>query len=359
MTVISRYILRTYLRMILLCGGAFAAIYLTIDLLEKIGKFTRSGGTPMQIVLFFACKLPEIATQIIPLAVLMATLLTLGSFSRNSELIAMRSAGAGLVRISMPLLSAALLLSLTNLILAELVVPRSYERMRYVEEVLIGKKSPTTFFRKGTIWFREGDAILKAMLFDAETTTLKGVTLWRLGAGMQPEERLDSPRGGLSEGKWVLYDLVQRTYSSGALVKSSRLRELPIPLKLSLADLKVVGKWAENMGFVDLRRYCKTLSDGGYDPSRYLTLLHAKLAAPFSPLVMAFIGIPFALKSGRSKGPAIGIGLSLVIGLCYFISNAFLISFGKAGALPPMVASWAANLLFIAAGIWLGLTLDQ
>jgi lipopolysaccharide export system permease protein len=74
---------------------------------------------------------------------------------------------------------------------------------------------------------------------------------------------------------------------------------------------------------------------------------------------MGFLGIPFALKGGRSRGPAIGFGLSLVIGLSYFIINAFLISFGQAGALPPIVAAWAANLLFVAVGIWLALTLDH
>lgn len=359
MTIFSRYIARTYFRMFSLCCSSFAAIYLVIDIVEKVGRFTRSGGRPIHIILFFLWKMPEIISQIIPLAVLMATLLTIGSLARTSELTAMRSAGVGLARISAPVLGIALLTSLANLALTELVVPNSFERMRYIEEVLISKKSPTTFFRQGTIWYRDGNAIVQARLFDPKTVALQGITYWQIDPAMRPIVRLDAAQAIRKSNGWLLEQVVQRRYSSGNLLTTSKLSDKPISLQLSVADLKVVGKQAENMGFFELRKYCRKLSRAGYDATRYLTLLHAKLAAPFSPLVMAFLGIPFALRGGRSSGIAVGIGISLAIGLCYFIINAFLISFGQAGALPPPVAAWAANILFSALGIWLALTLDR
>jgi len=359
MTIFSRYISIIYLRLFGLCCGAFSSIYLVIDILEKVGKFTRAGGRPDHIALFFLWKLPEIASQIIPMAVLMATLLTLGSLSRTSELTAMRCSGAGLLRITSPLLGISILLSLLNLALAELVVPKSFEKMRYIQEVLISKKSPTAFFRQGAIWYRDRDDILQARLFDPETSTLKGVTLWQLNTSLQPLARLDATQGVRRADGWLLKEVVQHRYSSGNLTTSKMVSSQQVPLQLSLADLRVVGKMAENMGATELRRYCSKLTQGGYDATRYLTLLHTKLAVPFSPLVMAFLGIPFALRSDRSSGPAIGIGISLIIGLAYFIINAFLVSFGQAGALPPLVAAWAANILFSASGVWLALTLDR
>ncbi|GAM11390.1 putative permease YjgP/YjgQ family protein [Geobacter sp. OR-1] len=139
MTLFTRYIALIQIRLLLLCYGAFASIYLVIDILERVGKLTRAGGSPDQIVQFFLWKLPEISIQVIPLAVLMATLLTLGTLSRSSELTAMRCSGAGLLRITSPLLGIALTVSLLNLALAEIVVPRSFDKMRYIEEVRIKK----------------------------------------------------------------------------------------------------------------------------------------------------------------------------------------------------------------------------
>jgi lipopolysaccharide export system permease protein len=132
-----------------------------------------------------------------------------------------------------------------------------------------------------------------------------------------------------------------------------------IKLNLVAADLKVVAKSAEDMGFRALWRYCTTIRDSGYDATRYLTLLHAKLSLPFAALIMAFLGIPFSLKDNRSGGLGIGIGISVVIGFSYFVINALLLSLGQAGALPPPVAAWAANLLFAAAGLWFTLTVDS
>ena len=113
------------------------------------------------------------------------------------------------------------------------------------------------------------------------------------------------------------------------------------------------------MGFIALWRYCESLSNGGYDTTRYRTQLHAKISLPFSALVMTFIGIPFSLKSSRSSGPGVGIVISIGIGLSYFITNAFLLSVGQAGAIPPMAAAWAANLMFAATGLWFTLNIDS
>ena len=107
MSIISRYIVSSYLAIIALCAGAFTSIYLVIDFLEKIGRFTRAQGKLQHILLFFLYKAPEIVNQVTPLAVLMATLLTLGMLSLNSELTAMRGCGLSLARITAPIFAIA------------------------------------------------------------------------------------------------------------------------------------------------------------------------------------------------------------------------------------------------------------
>jgi lipopolysaccharide export system permease protein len=74
---------------------------------------------------------------------------------------------------------------------------------------------------------------------------------------------------------------------------------------------------------------------------------------------MAFLGIPFSLRDGRSGGLGVGVGFSIVIGFSYFIINSLLLSLGQAGAIPPLLAAWTANILFAAAGLWFTLTVDS
>jgi len=86
-------------------------------------------------------------------------------------------------------------------------------------------------------------------------------------------------------------------------------------------------------------------------------MMHTKLSAPFAAFVMVILGIPFALRSSRSGGMALGIGTSIGIGFAYFVVNAVLLSYGRSNVLPPFVAAWGANFLFALSGIWLGMTI--
>ncbi|KAF0217470.1 MAG: YjgP/YjgQ family [Geobacteraceae bacterium] len=359
MKIVSRYITAAYLRMLSLCIGSFIAIYLVIDFLEKIGKFSRAGGEPQVMALFFLYKIPEILNQITPLAVLMATMLTLGVLSRNSEIVAMRGCGISLVRITAPILIAAFFISLFTLFSAELIVPKSFERMKYIEDVLIAKKSPNTFFRQQNIWYREENSTLQARLFDPATRTLKGVTLWRFGAEMSPTTRIEASQGILSSDHWLLKDVAVREFAGGNVVRSATVREMPVYLHLKIDDLRVLGKYTDNMGFLELRRYCEKLEKGGYDATRYRAQMHSKISLPFASLVMAFLGIPFALRGGRTSGIALGIGVSLGIGFGYFMINAVVLSFGQGGVLSPLISAWAANFLFAAVGVWLAMTVNR
>ena len=359
MRILTRYVARAYLRMLLTCMGAIIAIYLVVDFMEKIARFTRSGAQWYHIALFFVAKTPEIVSQAAPLAVLMATLLTLGMLSMNSELTAMRSCGVGLARITAPILAIALLVAVSSLLIGELVLPKSYAQRTYIQEVLIEKKSPSMYFRQHNIWHREEGAILRASLFDPGNGTLRGITLWELKDGTEPVRRTDAASGVLDAQGWVFKSAVVRDFQAGEVSSTKKFPTLRVPLKLQPADLKVLGKYSDSMTIAELSRYCEKLKSGGYDPTRYLAQMHSRFSLPFGCAIMAFIGIPFALRSGRSSGIAFGIGLSLGIGFLYVIVNSVLISFGQIGLLPPIVAAWATNFIFLLVGVWLSLTLDS
>jgi lipopolysaccharide export system permease protein len=358
--ILSRYVAGLYIKMLSLCIGAFLAIYQVVDFMEKIARFTRSGGRWQDIALFFIAKTPEIITQAAPLAVLMATLLTLGTLSMNSELTAMRSCGVSLARISAPILWISLLISLLCLFIGEVVVPRSYAQRTYIQEVLIEKKSPNTYFRQHNIWHRDQGAILRASLFDPEKKELKGITLWELSPGTtEPERRTDAASGVLEGRGWVLKDAVVREFNGGEVSSTRNFSDLLVKLKLKPDDLKVLGKYSDSMTIRELSRYCDKLKSGGYDPTRYVAQMHSRFSLPFGCAVMAFLGIPFALRGGRSSGIAFGIGLSLAIGFLYVIVNSVIISFGQVGLLPAVAAAWATNFIFLLVGTWLALTLEN
>jgi lipopolysaccharide export system permease protein len=359
MKILNRYIAATYSRMMVLCLSSFITIYLVIDFLEKINRFTRAHGSPYYIALFFLYKIPEIISQVMPLGVLMATLLSLGALSRNSEIVAMRGCGISLRKITSPILIIAFLLSLITFFSDEIVVANTSREMKYIQDVLIEGKSPNAFFRQDNIWYKERNLVMQAKLFNPSTQTLEGVTLWQITGGMHPSKRIEAEKCVWNGKSWMLKDAVTRYIVEGNIVRTARDANTPVDLGLRLSDLRILDKHADTIGFFKLKRYCKNLRKSGYDPTRYEALMHSKISLAFASFIMAFLGIPFVMKGGRSSGIAFGIGLSIIIGFAYYVTNSILLSFGQTGVLPPVIAAWAANFIFGASAIWLTMTLNN
>lgn len=86
--------------------------------------------------------------------------------------------------------------------------------------------------------------------------------------------------------------------------------------------------------------------------ARYMVEVHKKYALPVACIVFVLVGAPLGIQA-HSGGLGVGIGLSIVFFVIYYL---FLIGGEKLadrGFLPPSVAMWAANVLLGAIGIWL------
>jgi lipopolysaccharide export system permease protein len=359
MKILNRYIASTYFRILGLCISSFVTIYLVIDFLDKINRFTRAHGKLQYIFLFFLYEIPGIITKVMPLGVLMATLLSLGALARNSEIIAMRGCGISLRKITAPILFIAFLLSLFTFFSDEVIVANTAREMKYIENVLIEGKNPNAFFRQNNIWYRQKNLVMQAKLFTPSTKTLEGVTIWQTDEGMQPTERTEAEKCVWNGRSWILENVVSRFITEKNMTATTRNKVVPVSLELRLDDLKVLDKHADTIGFFALGRYCENLKRSGYDATRYLAQMHSKLSLPFASFIMAFLGIPFAVKSSRSSGNAFGIGLSIIIGFAYYVTNAVLLSFGQTGVLPPLVSAWAANFIFALSAVWLTMTVND
>lgn len=359
MSILNRYIASSWIKSFFLCLCSFVSIYLVLDMMEKIPRFLRAGAATGDIAAFFFYKLPEMIGQTGAFATLMATLLTLGLLSRNSEITAMRSCGISLVSISFPMLMLGLGVSFILLVNAELLVPKSYERMEYIQRVNIRKKGLNAVFKLNNIWFRNDRMIMQALVFDPQKVMLRGVTVWTLDETMSPVSRIDAESAEFNGSRWTMKRVRLKDFSAGRGYQGADVPSMDIALSLKVDDLKILDNSADNLSYRKLRDYADSLQRGGYKAYRYLTMMHSKISAPFAAFVMVILGIPFAMRNSRSGGIALGIGASIAIGFGYFVADAVFLSYGRSGVLPAFLAAWGANVIFCLAGVWLSLTVKR
>lgn len=90
----------------------------------------------------------------------------------------------------------------------------------------------------------------------------------------------------------------------------------------------------------------------GRDRNLLETQLHARIAGPWTCLVVAVIAIPFGAPSGR-RNVFYGVAGSLALGFLYFAVQRLGFAVGQSGWLEPWVGAWLPNVLFGGLGLWL------
>jgi len=353
MKIVDRYLIHEYLRNLLLITLSFLALFLIIDFSEKIRMFLSNHATFGQMGSYFLFMIPMIISQILPAAILLASLVTCGYLSRHSEITAMKANGISLYRIALPILTIAALSSLLIFFLSEWVTPHTNDRAKNIRLIEVQKKPSMGSFKQDQIWYRGEKGIYNFRLFDARTGALQGITIHYLDPQMNLIMRLDAERGEWTEGRWLFHNLLITHFDSGAFPVLSRVKRLVVDLPEKPSDFQLIQKDVETMGYSELKRYIRKLQSEGYDATRYAVDLHGKIAFPLVSILLAVIGIAFSLRSERSGGIAQGISAGLIIGFSYWLVYAFGMSLGRSGALPPFIAAWFANMLFAVASLFL------
>ena len=350
-SVISWYISREFIIIFLLSICAFNVIYLVIDFFESVRKFLEYQASIGLALSYYLLKIPDITFQTLPLAVLLATLVTLGTLSRHMEITAMKANGISLYRITRPIMLIALGIAFITFFGNEYIVPYSRQKAEHIMDVEVRKQDPKISFKNLNIWYREDSSIYNFQAFDPEQNSLKGVTIYVFDENFQLVERVDAHDAAWQGDRWIFNGVTIRHFRGRGSMTVENHQSMDFFINITPENLKKVEKDAEEMGYGELKRYVRRLQKAGYDATRFVVDLKAKLSFPFVNLIMVLIGVPFALKTGRTGGFAAGVGISLAIGFTYWILLSVSAAFGHSGILPPLLAAWSPHFLFGGAGI--------
>ncbi len=346
MNVLTRYVGREFLKLVGLSMGALILVYLLFDFIDRAGNFLRRDPETIYIALYYVYKVPTIVFQLAPVSVLLACLLTLAIFSRNSEITAMKAGGVGVPRIVLPIVALSMLVAVVSFFINEYVVPSATQRMKYVQTVHIKKQEWKDKIRKTNLWYKSPGAMYNIDRFDPQLGRLEGVHILRFDDAFNLVERTDATHAQWTNNTWIAFHGYHRTFKDNALTGEESFTERRLAMPETPEELKVYKLDQEQMSFRELRKYIGELRREGYDVRRYVVDLHAKVSFSLISVIMAVLGVPWAIRSGRQGGVAFGIGLAVIIGVVYWIVLGFCLALGRSGALPAIVAAWGPHGLF-------------
>lgn len=359
MRIISHYVTREFLKRTFLCLGVFVFIFLLADVMAKLKDFGEAEVPAGTIIRYFLYSLPFIVKQLIPVAVLMGTQLTFGFFSKNNQLIAFKSSGIHMARLSLPILLLSLLATLLLLILGEVLVPLTQRQAVAIWKTQVKKEESRAVLFQEKIWYKGHQAIYSFDQFDFRNHSAAGSSLYFFDEGFRLRSRIDARAIRWQDGNWVLENGLVQTFGADGSSTSEPFAVKVLNLPETPEDLRYPEKTGEEMTYQELRKTIRKVRQEGYDPTRYVVEKHIRLSFPFVCLIMAVLGIALALRREKGIGIAQGIVGSLFLAFLYWVFFGFSRSLGLSGTFPPLWAAWSTNILFLMVGGYLFLHIRQ
>jgi lipopolysaccharide export system permease protein len=228
--ILHRYVIREYLKLFSLSLSSLILIYVIVLFFQKVDVIIKYQA-PFYLI-FDTSYIGSLKSfqWILPYAVLLATLLTLGMLSRHSEITAMKAGGISLYRIIFPLLMITLLISVCSFLGNEYLVPYTNQRTQYLLEVKVRKEKPSAFFRNSKIWYRNDQRIFNIQLVDPQKRVLKGFTLYQFDNHFRCTQRIDAQEAKWVNGKWTFYGGAMRDFGEDGSIQITPFSEVEFSL---------------------------------------------------------------------------------------------------------------------------------
>jgi len=352
MTILARYLTKEILRYVAIVLSMVVGIYVIVDFFEKIDNFMEAGVSFPRAIEFFIFKTPFMITQILPIGVLLSVLIVFGLMSRNNEILALKSSGIGIWQLLKPVIAMGMLFSVSLFFFSEVIVPITVDRANkiWLKEV---RKRPEVITREKNIWLKDNRLITHIKYYNKTEKSIFGITLYYFDQDFRMVRRVDAQKGVFKGKKWFLYDImVQVLDKKSGKYEILSYKEKVEPLTLSPENLEVVVKKSEEMNFKELLAYVRKVEAEGYDATIYKVDLYAKIAFPFVCIIMCIVGAGIAVRGKAGRGLPAGIAYGIGVAFAYWIFYSFCVSLGYGEMLPPVAATWTANIVFLCFGVF-------
>lgn len=332
--------------------GVFSLLIFLGDLFDKMPRLLKSPASLWTIIQWLWLDVPYWAIRVIPMATLLATLSAVTGFIRSGEWIAVQASGIEPRRFMRPLLLMAALVAAFSFVAQETILPACFSRAqrlwrekihpewewdRYQDVLLV--PGPGLFLTVGVFTVKDGRMLWPILDYYQEGRIAKQI--------VAKEARWDAVAG-----RWVFFDAVERDFKLGETgAEEKRFDRLLSDMESPPKALVPRSKDPDTMSLVETLKYLRQVRTLGGSSHEAWTAFYAKLAYPFSNLILCALGIPIALKL-RKSNKALSFGAALALSFLYLWFMEMGKDLGAAGRIPEPIGAWMANVVFGGAALW-------
>ena len=344
MRLMDKYVLKEWMRIFLITAFGFPVMIVIVDLTEKLDTYLQRQIPARDIAVSYLYGVPETMFQVLPAAVLFATVFTVSSFTRYSEITASKASGVSFHRFIRPLTLGAVFAMLIGFSLNVIIPPLNQKKLNLLQE----QKFKDTGERYNFVFATTDNRTYKVGALHASRNTIENIEVERLGTGpaLPTTYTLAEQAHFRDNANWMLMRgqmhivpnaTVDIVFSYDSLLDRA-FTERPL-------ELNAATKAPADMGWVELGRYIRALQRAGSDVNPLRVERMLKLAIPVTCVIILLFAAPLATSTQRG-GAAWGIGVSLLTTVVFLVLVNLMRGVGGKGLLSPDLAAWVPSLIF-------------
>lgn len=348
--IVNRYIQRN------IHLGTLGALLLLVSLslffsfVNELGDMDEDGYGILQVLEYLAFSTPGMIVEFLPLAVLLGSMLSLGSLANNSELIAMQASGITIQRLLGSVLQAGLVVALLGFLLADWIVPDSEVNARKVKN-RTQQESGSVLDSKRGFWIKDESRVVHVREL-LPNGYAREIEIYQLDADGNPQSMIRAEGAEPVGGGWELHQARQTTITDGK-ASSQVFDRLIYPGNLSHQLLQVLLVKPRQMSSRDLLAYVQFLDVNRLDAEVERLIFWQKMFAPLTIVIMCLLAFPFVMGSQRQSNTGQRLLIGILLGLSFVVIDRVLTQLGAQLGVNAFVIALAPNLLFLLLALYL------
>ena len=303
----------------------------------------------------YANKAVVVVRLVAPAAMLLGASVAVSTFRKTREYTAMRAVGLGPWRLAVPVLAVTFGLGVALVVLHDVVGVRAAERAEEIGALRFGRGGDKRRFlaaREPKRWFRGADGHriynLRGHLPDGG---FERVTVLEVDDAFRLVRRIDALRMRPDRGEWRLDEVEDRTFLADGEMRLERAVERRYRFDEPPEAFSVVPGRPSQMRWGTLLRQIGLRRRLGLPVVEFQLERYNRLAYPFAGVPGALLALALALRRNRKGHVSSALVESVGVSIAFWAVQGVSWALGLSGQVPPALAAWAPNVLFLGAGL--------
>lgn len=352
--IFFNYVLRRFLKNTLSIYLVCLLIYVLFDFIQRNTRyFSKHSASLINVVEYYLYQTPSIFLEVMPVAVLLGSVISVIMLARTNEVTAMRAAGGGLSTLAGPLFVGAIAISALLFFVMEVILPTSTRYFHDVKKVKIEEKTSDAINFTKT-WLRSGNHIYNYSRYDPILQIVHDLRIDILSEQsfspirtIRASKAIASPDSNTTS-IWRLENADVFIFNqSNQLIGRNFHQSFPFRLPIQPREMQSNRDEVSDFSISELYEMIEQGKSRGVGVKELEMEMHQKTSILALVLIVSLIGLRFSFFFERNTEVVFGVLTAVFIGMSYWLILGTTKALSANGIIVPLWACWLPNFILI------------